>query len=52
MRIGELAKRTGVSVQTLRFYEREGLLEKPARTRSGGPLHDFLPRPRRAADAV
>jgi DNA-binding transcriptional MerR regulator len=34
MRIGELAKQTGVNVQTLRFYEREGLLAKPARTRS------------------
>jgi len=35
MRIGELAKRAGVNVQTLRFYEREGLLAKPPRTRSG-----------------
>jgi MerR family copper efflux transcriptional regulator len=35
MRSGELAKRVGVNVETLRFYEREGLLPKPARTRSG-----------------
>jgi MerR family copper efflux transcriptional regulator len=35
VRIGELAKSAGVNVQTLRFYEREGLLPKPARTRSG-----------------
>lgn len=35
MRIGELAKRAGLNVPTLRFYEREGLLAKPARTRSG-----------------
>jgi MerR family copper efflux transcriptional regulator len=35
MRIGELAKAVGVNVQTLRFYEREGLLPKPARRASG-----------------
>jgi DNA-binding transcriptional MerR regulator len=35
MRIGELAKEAGVNVQTLRFYEREGLLPKPSRTGSG-----------------
>lgn len=35
MRSGELAKRVGVNVETLRFYEREGLLPQPARTRSG-----------------
>jgi len=35
MRIGELAKSAGVNVQTLRFYEREGLIPEPARTQSG-----------------
>jgi MerR family copper efflux transcriptional regulator len=35
MRIGELADRAGVNIQTLRFYEREGLLRPPARTASG-----------------
>jgi len=35
MRISELAKLASVNVQTLRFYEREGLLPKPARTGSG-----------------
>ena len=35
MRIGELAARAGVNIQTLRFYEREGLLRPPARTASG-----------------
>ncbi|MFT4506041.1 MerR family transcriptional regulator [Caballeronia sp. 15711] len=34
MRIGELARRTGVSERMLRFYEQEGLL-KPKRTDSG-----------------
>lgn len=35
MRIGELAKEARVDVQTIRYYEREGLLEAPARTGSG-----------------
>jgi Cd(II)/Pb(II)-responsive transcriptional regulator len=35
MRIGELARRAGVDVQTVRYYEREGLIEAPARTASG-----------------
>jgi DNA-binding transcriptional MerR regulator len=35
MRISDLAKEAGVNVQTLRFYEREGLLPKPARLASG-----------------
>ncbi len=32
---GQLAKRAGVGVETLRFYERQALLAKPARTASG-----------------
>lgn len=35
MRIGELARRAGVDVQTVRYYECEGLIEAPARTASG-----------------
>lgn len=35
MRIGDLARRTGVDVQTVRYYEREGLLSVPARTPAG-----------------
>ncbi|RDU97743.1 MerR family transcriptional regulator [Trinickia dinghuensis] len=34
MRIGELARRTGISERMLRYYEHEGLL-KPKRTDSG-----------------
>ena len=33
--IGQVARRAGVGVETVRFYERQGLLEKPARTESG-----------------
>jgi Cd(II)/Pb(II)-responsive transcriptional regulator len=40
MRIGELAKQAGVDVQTVRYYEREGLLEAPARTSSGYRAYD------------
>lgn len=35
MRIGEVAERAGVNVQTLRYYERRGLLDPPPRTPSG-----------------
>ncbi len=40
MRIGELAAQAGVEVQTVRFYEREGLLAAPARTASGYRNYD------------
>lgn len=33
--IGQLARLTGVGVETLRFYEREGLIPKPPRPTSG-----------------
>lgn len=35
MRTGELARNAGVNLQTIRFYEREGLLSKPSRTAAG-----------------
>lgn len=35
MKIGELAKQGGVTVQTIRFYERRHLLPEPARKESG-----------------
>jgi DNA-binding transcriptional MerR regulator len=34
--IGEAAERTGLSVHTLRFYEREGLLANPIQRDPGG----------------
>lgn len=33
--IGKVAKASGVGVETIRFYEREGLLPRPDRTASG-----------------
>jgi MerR family transcriptional regulator, copper efflux regulator len=33
--IGQLARRAGVGVETVRFYERQGLLDEPARRESG-----------------
>lgn len=35
MKIGELGKRGDCSVETVRFYEREGLLKTPARADNG-----------------
>jgi len=35
LKTGELAKQAGVNVETLRFYEREGLLAEPPRRPSG-----------------
>ena len=35
MRIGELAAEAGVNVQTIRFYERRGLLREPMRLATG-----------------
>jgi hypothetical protein len=35
LKTGELARRAGVNVETLRFYEHKGLLPKPPRRASG-----------------
>ncbi len=35
VRIGDLAKQVGVTPDTIRYYEREGLLPSPERTPSG-----------------
>ena len=35
MRIGELSKNTGFQVETLRFYEKQGLIAPVGRTESG-----------------
>ena len=41
MRTSELARRTGVNTETLRYYERRGLLEVPPRAPGG--YRDFPP---------
>ena len=33
--IGQVAKQAGIGVETVRFYEREGLIQEPARLPSG-----------------
>jgi MerR family transcriptional regulator, copper efflux regulator len=33
--IGQVARASGIGIETIRFYEREGLLELPARRSSG-----------------
>ncbi len=35
MKIGELSRLSGLTIDTIRFYEREGLLPAPVRTPSG-----------------
>ena len=48
MKIGELARRAGVTADTIRFYEREELLGEPVRTPNGyrdygeGTLEDLV----------
>jgi DNA-binding transcriptional MerR regulator len=38
--IGELARRSGYAVQTLRYYEQIGLMPKPPRTSGGQRRYD------------
>lgn len=40
VQIGRLGKAAGVSADTIRFYEKQGLLPAPARTSSGYRLYD------------
>lgn len=40
LRIGEVAKQAGVNIQTLRYYERRGILPEPARSESGYRAYD------------
>jgi MerR family mercuric resistance operon transcriptional regulator len=41
LKIGQLAQRAGVGVETIRFYEREGLIAEPPRRPSG--YRDYPP---------
>jgi MerR family mercuric resistance operon transcriptional regulator len=38
--IGELARRIGVNVETIRYYERAGLMPRPKRTSGGRRSYD------------
>lgn len=40
LKIGEIARESGVGVETLRFYESRGLIEPATRTQSGYRLYD------------
>jgi MerR family transcriptional regulator, copper efflux regulator len=40
MRIGEVSKRAKVGIETIRYYEREGLLNEPERRPSGFRQYD------------
>mgnify|MGYP006427943369 CR=1 FL=1 len=40
VKIGELALRTGCRVQTIRYYEREGLMPEPVRTETNYRLYN------------
>jgi redox-sensitive transcriptional activator SoxR len=40
MKVGEVAARAGVNVETLRYYERRGLLPEPSREPSGHRRYD------------
>lgn len=40
LKIGEVSKLSGIGIEALRFYEKSGLLERPARTYSGYRLYD------------
>ena len=39
LKIGELARQTGLSIKTIRYYESRGLLEHPLRTEGGYRLY-------------
>lgn len=40
MKIGEIARKTGLSIDTLRFYEKIGLIDRPARDGAGRRDYD------------
>jgi Cd(II)/Pb(II)-responsive transcriptional regulator len=42
LKVGELAKQTGCLVETIRYYEREGLLLEPARSEGNYRLYTHL----------
>ncbi len=46
--IGRLSKETGVNIETIRYYERIGLMPEPSRSESGRRIYDPAASPRLA----
>ena len=42
LKIGEVARHSGIGIEALRFYERSGLLGRPGRTESGYRVYDAV----------
>ena len=40
LQIGQVSQRTGLSIDAIRFYEKSGLLQRPARTQGGYRLYE------------
>src|SRR4051812_30732572 len=40
LKIGEVSKRSGIGIETLRFYEKSGVLSRPVRSASGYRMYD------------
>lgn len=40
LKIGEVSRLSGIGIETLRFYEKSGLLSRPGRTHSGYRLYE------------
>ncbi len=40
LKIGEVAKGSGIGIEALRFYEKSGLLDRPSRTEGGYRIYD------------
>lgn len=40
LKIGEVAKSSGIGIEAVRFYERSGLLGRPGRTQTGYRVYD------------
>ena len=50
MRIGELARAAGVKAETIRYYEREGVLASPPRTQAN--YRDYSPKDARRLNFI
>lgn len=41
MRIGEAARAAGVGIETIRYYERQGIIEQPPKPEAGHGVRDY-----------